>query len=341
MADPQSYTVGWICAVHTEYVAAKAFLDETHGRIEDIDIRDANDYTLGRIGPHSIIIAVLPHWQYGTVNATAVAKDMSRSFLNLRFILMVGVGGGVPTNHDIRLGDVVVSSAGYGHGGVLQYDYGLAIQNRGFQTTGHLDKPPMALQTAVTGLRADHILEGNGIEPSIERILKRTPRLRQQYQRPGLGHDRLYSSTFIHVGGENEGCADVCKNETSNLVQRDERSEEDTVAIHYGLIASGNTLLKDAVIRDTLAREKDILCFEMEAAGLMNHIPCLVVRGICDYCDTHKNVEWQGYAAMAAAAYAKQLLCRVRRGKVEDEMKISETIAEGEEPPDPFIFETD
>jgi nucleoside phosphorylase len=72
--------------------------------------------------------------------------------------------------------------------------------------------------------------------------------------------------------------------------------------IHYGLIASGSKLMKDALLRDAPIEEKDILCFKMEAAGLMNHFPCLVIRGICDCSDSHKNKEWQGYAAMAAAA---------------------------------------
>jgi nucleoside phosphorylase len=58
------------------------------------------------------------------------------------------------------------------------------------------------------------------------------------------------------------------------------------------------------LIRDKLAAERDVLCFEMEAAGLVNHFPCLVIRGICDYADSHKNKEWQGYAAVVAAAYA-------------------------------------
>ena len=48
-----------------------------------------------------------------------------------------------------------------------------------------------------------------------------------------------------------------------------------------------------------------MLCFKMEAAGLMDDFPCLVVRGICDYADSHKNKQWQGYAAATAAAYAK------------------------------------
>lgn len=52
----------------------------------------------------------------------------------------------------------------------------------------------------------------------------------------------------------------------------------------------------------------DIICVEMEAAGLMDSFPCLVIRGICDYADSHKNKKWQPYAAATAAAYMKELL---------------------------------
>jgi nucleoside phosphorylase len=46
----------------------------------------------------------------------------------------------------------------------------------------------------------------------------------------------------------------------------------------------------------------------MEAAGLMQDFPYIVIRGVCDYADSHKNKQWQGYAALAAASYAKELL---------------------------------
>ena len=92
-------------------------------------------------------------------------------------------------------------------------------------------------------------------------------------------------------------------------VQRNERTaDEDDPVVHYGLIASADRLMKDAQVRDKLACDEEVLCFEMEAAGLMDHFPCVVIRGICDYSDTHKNDIWQGYAAATAAAYAKELL---------------------------------
>jgi len=74
--------------------------------------------------------------------------------------------------------------------------------------------------------------------------------------------------------------------------------------------------MKDAQVRDHLAQTEDVLCFEMEAAGLMDHFPCLVIRGICDYSDTHKNDLWQGYAAATAAAYAKELLSVVTQKEI-------------------------
>jgi nucleoside phosphorylase len=81
-----------------------------------------------------------------------------------------------------------------------------------------------------------------------------------------------------------------------------------TPYVHYGLVASGDKVTKDSDTRDHLAQQHGILCFEMEAAGLMDEIPTLVIRGICDYCDSHKQKQWQGYAALTAAAYAKLLL---------------------------------
>ncbi|KAF6806455.1 Kinesin light chain 5 [Colletotrichum sojae] len=111
------------------------------------------------------------------------------------------------------------------------------------------------------------------------------------------------------------------------MVSRDERGEhEDNPTIHYGLIASANQVMKNAKIRETLSAEKGVICFEMEAAGLMNHFPCLVIRGICDYSDSHKNKEWQGFAAMTAAAYAKDLLRQIPPNSVEAEKPIREVL---------------
>lgn len=111
------------------------------------------------------------------------------------------------------------------------------------------------------------------------------------------------------------------------MVPRRERTkDEDNPAIHYGLIASANHLIKDAMIRDGLTADKDVLCFKTEAAGLMDRFPCVVIRGICDYSDSHANKEWQGYAAMVAAAYAKDLLGQIAPNRIWAEKKICDIL---------------
>uniref|UniRef100_A0A8H7TTB6 Nephrocystin 3-like N-terminal domain-containing protein n=1 Tax=Bionectria ochroleuca TaxID=29856 RepID=A0A8H7TTB6_BIOOC len=328
MPKPQDYTVGWICAIVTEYVAAQVFLDEEHEGPEFLSPNDNNSYTLGKIGKHNVVIAVLPHGEYGISSAASVARDLLHSFPNVRIGLMVGIGGGAPSRkHDIRLGDVVVSASGNGKGGVFQYDFGKATQNQDFQETGFLNQPPQILRAAVSELMAWYKRKGNQIDTSINNILMETPKLKREFGRPDSSTDRLYQPGVLHPQSDESSCETACGNDPSTLVMRPERADyEDNPSIHYGLIASANRLMKDALFRDALAKKNDVLCFEMEAAGLMNHFPCLVIRGICDYSDTHKNKEWQGYAAMTAAVYAKDLLYKIAPNKVEKEERLIELV---------------
>ncbi|RYP11581.1 hypothetical protein DL765_007681 [Monosporascus sp. GIB2] len=250
-----------------------------------------------KIGKHNVVIAVLPNGEYGTASAASVARDMLHSFPNIRIGLMVGIGGGAPSpKHDIRLGDIVVSTPSNGMGGVFQYDFGKTIQDRVFRTTGFLNQPPAILRTAVNGLKTQYEIDGHQLEKVIDITLQEKSRLRRKYNRPDTSTDRLYRADVVH---NDQGCyAAAPSDDTSKLVSRLARTkDEDNPAIHYGLIASANQLMKDASVRNLLSREKDVLCFEIEAAGLMNHFPCLVIRGICDYSDTYKNKKWQGVDA--------------------------------------------
>lgn len=304
------YTVGWICAVQTEYVVACELLDEEHPPLPTTSLQDDNVYTLGRIGDHNVVMACLPKGQYGLTSAASVAKDMLRSFSQLRFGLMVGIGGGAPSRkHDIRLGDVVVSSPVKRTGGVIHYESGKTIQDKKFERTGSLDAPPSFLLAALSKLSSLHERNGHGIAQAIEEMVAQNPRLKNKYQQENCELDRLYKPTYIHAE-DGQDCQVVCDTGTAQLIERKPRgTDEDNPAIHYGLIASADRLMQDATARDILAKEEEVLCFEMEAAGLMNHFRCVVIRGICDYSDTHKNDVWQGYAAATAAAYAKELLC--------------------------------
>jgi nucleoside phosphorylase len=185
----------------------------------------------------------------------------------------------------------------------------------------------MVLRTAVNGLKAQYESDGHQLKEAINSILEKKPRLRKKYKRPDPSSDRLYQSSVVHPDNE-ANCAAFCGDNRSMVLRPERMEDEDNPAIHYGLIASANQLMKDALVRDRLSAEKDVLCFEMEAAGLMNQFPCLVIRGLCDYSDSHKNKEWQGYAAMTAAAYAKDLLCRIPSSRVKTENRIANILSD-------------
>ncbi|KAL2841134.1 hypothetical protein BJY01DRAFT_257138 [Aspergillus pseudoustus] len=303
---PDDYTIAWVCALPLEAAAARVMLDKIHTLPQNIS--DQNAYDVGELNGHNIVIAYLPSGVYGKVSAAGVVSHMRSTFRRLRFALMVGIGGGVPTSgkSDIRLGDVVVSRPGSKHSGVIQYDYGKAVQDRVFEATGTMNKPPPTLLTYMSQLEANEMTAQDGrnrLKKVIRRILKENPHMQGKFGAPEEDTDLLFHRSYRHKDGE-ESCRRCDKDQ---LVKRRER-ETRAPSIHYGLIASGDRVMKDAKTRERLAKEHGILCFEMEAAGLMDELPTLVIRGICDYCDSHKQKQWQGYAALTAAAYARLLL---------------------------------
>ncbi|KAG9962670.1 purine and uridine phosphorylase, partial [Aureobasidium melanogenum] len=298
MASPrlsrEAYAIGIICALFEEKAAVEAMLDERHEAL-DQKREDTNSYTFGKIGKHNVVIACLPGGFQGTAAAATVAIHMTHSF-PIKLGLMVGIGGGVPSQvSDIRLGDVVVSLPVGTHGGVIQYDFG-KMELDGFRRKGHLNKPPKALLSAVTSLRAKHELDEPDFPEYLIAISKK-PRMAKKYGFQGSENDQLFDNN-------------------DQRVIRDPR-EDDSPQVFYGTIGSGNMVMKDGEFRDLKAADDKIICFEMEAAGLMNDFPCLVIRGISDYADSHKNDRWQPYAAATAAAYAKELLSAVSVQEVE------------------------
>lgn len=291
---PEAYTIGIICALFTEKAAVEAMLDEEHEALVQKS-EDTNSYTFGKIGKHNVVIACLPDGHQGRAAATAVAIHMTHSFL-IKLGLMVGIGGGVPSQiPDVRLGDVVVSMPVGTHGGVIQYDLG-KMELEGFHRKGHLDKPPKALLGAVTSLRTKHERK-DPLFPGYLSAISGNRRMASKYGFQGSENDVLFKNNQQVVRSPRG----------NNLPQ-----------VFYGTIGSGDLVMKNSEERDRLAADDNIICFEMEAAGMMNDFPCLVIRGISDYADSRKDDRWQPYAAATAAAYAKELLGAVSVPEVEE-----------------------
>lgn len=295
------FTVGWLCALSKEQTAAIAMLDRLHPDLPKPP-NDHNAYTLGSIGDHNIVIACLPEGEIGNNAAATVATRLIATFPSIKFGLMVGIGGGIPPK--VRLGDVVVSTPGDRHPGVIQWDLGKATDGGKFERTGSLNNPPALLRTALTKLKTQNEMIGSKIPEYLDELGKNYPRLVAKYLRPQSLQVPLVPDT----------------NDSPQEVQ-----------VHYGLIASGNQVIKDASFRDELDKDLDghVLCVEMEAAGLMNDFPCIVIRGICDYADSHKNKDWQEHAAAVAAAFAKELLQYVQPSDVEGERPVKDMLKQG------------
>ena len=302
----EDYTIGWICPLEVEQIAALEMLDEEHERLSQ-QSTDHNVYTLGSIGGHNVVIASLP--ATGNNPAASVVAQMRSTFPQIRLGLLVGIGGGVPVKTDngmIRLGDVVVSKPTGVHSGAIQYDHGKAEVGQ-FRRTGALAPPPPVLLNAAQDLAAQRARSRK--DPIAENIKKIDTTIRglRKYKYPGLAEDILYKPDYIHPDPK-LSCTE-CGCDPARRVPRvvDDEDDEPYVVVHRGTIATGEAVIKNGVLRDQLSNEYGVLCFETEAAGVLIDFSCIVIRGISDYCDSHKNDRWHGYAAAAAAAYARQL----------------------------------
>jgi nucleoside phosphorylase len=348
------YTVGWVCALPKEQTAATAMLDKRHGNLPKPP-HDSNTYTLGSIGQHNVVIACLPKGKYGTNSAANVATLMVATFPSIKISLMVGIGGGIPPK--VRLGDVVVSTPSGQFPGVVQWDIGKAKVNGQFERTGALNNPPNALLSALAKLETEHDLLGTKIPDYLEELKQKYPRAAKKYLKSDSMQDVLFRADYDHVNetsvegdarmDDNDGNDEDEKEDNDDASDDSDGDDEEScrrcdktkivrrkrrgMRVHYGLVASGNQVIKDAAFRDNLNKDLggNVLCFETEAAGLMNGFSCLVIRGICDYCDSHKNKAWQEHAAAVAAAFAKELLSLVQASDVEGERPVKDVLDDG------------
>ncbi|KAF3062881.1 hypothetical protein CFAM422_010417 [Trichoderma lentiforme] len=348
--DRDHFDVAIICAIPTEYNAICQIFDEFWDEDGDRYGRaagDLNTYTTGRIGKHNVVLALLP--QMGKSNAAAAAASFRSSYNNVELALLVGVCGGVPrasssAEDEILLGDVVISRA------VVQYDFGRKYPNgfvRKSSFQDNLGKASKNIQGLLNNFETDRGL--SLLQRQTAQFLtqlqsagqSKNRRTLTKYQYPGALKDRLFRPDYRHKHrGSRANTCTICSSDTnavceealnetcevlgceeSYLVDRERLQEKQELeesnheeaqepAIHIGAVASGDTVLKSGEDRDNIAAKEGVIAFEMEGAGIWGEIPCIIVKGVCDYADSHKNKRWQDFAAATAAAAAKALLHR-------------------------------
>ncbi|KAJ6095453.1 hypothetical protein N7486_006199 [Penicillium sp. IBT 16267x] len=276
------FTVGWVTAIRKEYTAARQVLDEEFETTNFVLPRsDRNTYTYGRVGSHYVLITCLENAQYGIKSASDAADDMRSSFPMIRL-------------NDIRLGDIVVGTE------IIRY-VGAATDE--FEHSSHVEPPGRALFTGTQGL-AVQLDEGLDLYNLLEKAFTKTQKIKDDYQKPRDCIDRLWKADYEH----DPSCECLSSLDETKLVSRPKRPDYDRIKVHSGKIGSTDKLTSHAGVRDNIRKKLGVLCSKEEPASAANKFPCLHIRGICDYADSHNNDVWKGYAAASASIYAKQLL---------------------------------
>lgn len=266
-----SYTLAWICGVSSGLTAAQACLDEKYSAPNPVSPSDINTYVLGRIACHNIVIAAPSPSLFNTAPVAKAIANLMQTFPGVELGLLVGLGSGVPgPKNEIRLGDVVVGTPGRSYSGVISYDVGVKPCNR--QLAERSARPPMVALNAITQLRNQQMLGEMSLQNGLDQIISKTATLRETFQRSHVTPDILPTPDI------GDGA----------LILQSKHEDGREPHIHYGLIASGTSVINDAQHRDELAKRSRVLCFEREGVGLTPNFPCVVIRGISDYADGHK-----------------------------------------------------
>ncbi|ORY05710.1 nucleoside phosphorylase domain-containing protein [Clohesyomyces aquaticus] len=285
MTKNNRFTMGWISPLPLEKEAARLVLDEEYPQ-EDVRYQGAF-YLGGRIGKHEVVVGV--QRKTGLSGAAILAEKMHAGFPNIKYFLVVGIAGGVPcygpagAASEIVLGDVVVSSPRGNHGGVVQYDRGAWEGQGRLNFRGHTNGVPGDLMAAVNNFRAEGWSHTNIPEVLKQMRLKLDEKRRHQYDDPGPSRDRLFEDSYKHRGTEFDDCKECC--DADHTISHSDRGEGasrllDEPFVHFSNIASSNQLQISAVKRNRIQKEHEAICFEMEAAGVLEEYPCVVVRGI-------------------------------------------------------------
>ncbi|KAH7231073.1 hypothetical protein BKA59DRAFT_504568 [Fusarium tricinctum] len=306
--DRRGFEIAIICALSLEADAVEALFDhdwDDENPPFDKERGDPNAYSTGVIGRHNVVLAYMPG--VGKVNAAVVASNCGKSFSGIKLALVVGVCGVVPfklNEDEIVLGDVIISD------GIIQYDFGRQLPDRFARKDTLLDslgRPNQEIRGILAKLKS--LRHRRQLSAKMEEhldVLRQEPELRAEY--PGSRKDILFEASYRHTEDQ-KSCEQLGCN--GGLVSR---SLLETAGVcpmpnvHVGLMASGDTVLKSGKDRDRIAAAEGVIAFEMEGAGVWDSFPCIVIKGACDYADSHKSKVWQRYAAATAAACVKAFL---------------------------------
>jgi nucleoside phosphorylase len=215
---------------------------------------------------------------------------------------------------------------------------GKAEQDGIFRRTGAFNNSSSLLLSALTTLESETEINDTKIPEYFDKIKQDWPLLAAKYLRLNYLQNVLFKANYSHMEKQHSNASEEGDDESEDDAEKDCRHCDKTqiikrkprnMRVHYGLIASGNQMVKDASFRNQLLKDinKKVFCVEIKAAGLMDNFSCIIIRGICDYANSHKNKAWQEHAAAVAAAFAKELLGYIQPQKVDEKKTIKDVLA--------------
>ncbi|KAI4094268.1 MAG: hypothetical protein LQ344_002347 [Seirophora lacunosa] len=177
MASRDDYAVGWVCALPIEVAAAKATLDRVHNNLPpDRNSDDNNNYILGSLQGHNVVVAYPDSGVCGKTSVAEVATRLHASYTSVRLNLMVPITGGVPdTKEDVRLGHDVVSKSTAGWPVGVQYDVNGERAKDQFVRGRALDQPTPLLLTAMGKAERAAIFDESKMPRYISEIVQKHP----------------------------------------------------------------------------------------------------------------------------------------------------------------------
>lgn len=330
-ADRNGFHIAIICALRIESDAVSLLFDEIFERQYGRENGDSNTYTTGRIGNHAVVLLLLP--KMGMEAAAAGARSLQSSYINIKLALLVGVCGALPqiSGQDAFLGDVIISK------NIVNYDLGRQYPDKFVvrSTEDILGQPNNDIRGLLACLEGEYEL-GRLQMTAVAKLASLQAKAieekrRTKYTIPPDDTDKMFPPDYKHMHYEND-CDDCyaepsrfceaasklsCNDsgcESSISVWRQNRQQERPAKlvpqVFIGTIACGNAVMKSGEHRNAVAEEHKVIAFEMEGAGAWSEVPCIIVKGICDYADSHKNKQWQNFAAATAASVAVAILAR-------------------------------
>lgn len=309
-------SIAIICSQYYEKTAVDSLMTNRQTFVRYATVGETQAYTLGDLGPHRVVVTKLPRTgstEEASISSGSATTRLLGTFQEVEYVLLVGVGGGVPHYTDygrhVRLGDVVLSTPAPASAHQFIYQQCQSAQNTSeglveFESRSWCP-PELSLQQLANHLIDEQSLMGG--EAKWEQLFRAGyEELGSDWRRPSQDTDKL----FMSIGGQ-----DLIEVGHPAPGEGEEDPRASGLAVlHLGPVGAGKLVSNDDQLRQDFAYKNGILAFDTELGSVVESVVgnrkdnYIIIRAIADYKDGTRRKEWQQYAALMAASVATALV---------------------------------